>query len=428
MAESTEAGLTFGTHNKEIPLVYPVRKKGGGFERKKIGKVDFLIGANKIKEMKLTEGISEYCVTGYIRFLDDGINRISTIMREGYDYLEIEFFSNYFQDHKIIRFEIVNIEGIEEGRLTSGYDIITLNIVQYPAYRNLQVWKVSKGWKNKKISDIVEDIFKNFLNKESQYKSENEKGSTIETTNLPLESFCNPFWSPYQTLNYLKKFAKKGDSAGYFCYFDMNNIFNFRSLRHIMENALEHPLELNDIRNTNLAEAAQESKPFIRDYYMNFVQKQYHKIGLAGATAERFNWFKKKQYTHKRGYLKRPLPQGPNLIFEKPEDINNMFGYHMFTGYRWELYTDFAQALVYNRLLTAIAAQGRTHVLINGIIKMKPGDWIRVKNKIQGTNANVEELEGKWFVRGIDHTWTQTKPYTQKLHLSRIGPFIHLGP
>jgi hypothetical protein len=425
MAEETEGGLTFGTHNKEIPKVYPIKKDG---TKKQINGKDFFFGVSKIKEVKLAEGIEEFCVTGYVRFFDDGINRIATLMRDGYDYLEIEFFSNYFKDTKKVRFEIVNIEGIEEGRLINGYDMITLYIAQYPSYRNLQVWKFSKGYKNKKISDIVNDIFDNFLNKENQYKKENEKGSTIENTDKPLESFCNPFWSPYQTLNYLKKFAKTGNSAGFFCYFDMNKIFNFRSLRHIMKNGAEWELELNDIRNLSLAEAAQESKPFIRDYYMNFVQKQYHKIGLSGATAERFNWFKKKQYTHKRGYLQRPLPQGPNIIFESPEDINNMFGYHMFTGYRWDGDSEFTKALVYNRLLTAIAAQSRTYVLINGIIKIKPGDTVKVKNKVQGVNANIEELGGSWFVRGIDHTWTQTKPYTQKLHLSRIGAFVHLGP
>ncbi len=427
MGEGTEPKQTFGTHVGEMPKIFPITKDG---KRKPAGKGHFMIGASKIKEFKLSEGIADYCVSGYVKFQDDGIVRISTLMREGYDYLEIEFFSNYFEDQKKVRFEIVNIEGIEEGRLIGGYDIITLNIIQYPAYRNLHVWKISKGWKTKKISDIVEDIFKNFLNKENQYKSSNEKGPTIEVTNPELESFCNPFWSPYQTLNYLKKYAKTGPSAGFFCYFDMNNIFNFRSLRHLMLNGDTHELELNDIRNTNLREASKENKPFVRDYYCNLVQKQYLKIGLAGASCERFNWFKKKNYTHKRGYLNRPLPSGPNLVFERPEDINNMFGYHIFSGYRWEDgYTEFPRALVYNKLLTSIAAQARTYVVINGIISLKPGDIIKIKDKVKGINANIEELEGQWFVRGVDHSRLQAgKPYTQKLHLSRMGDFIHLGP
>lgn len=426
MAEGTELTQTVGTHIGEMPKIFPIKKDG---TRKKVGKGFFMIGASKIKEFKLSEGIEDFCVSGYVIFQDDGVNRISTLMRDGYDYLEIEFFSNYFNDKKKVRFEIVNIEGVEKGRLIQGYDIITLNIVQYPAYRNLHVWKISKGWKNKKISDIVEDIFKNFLNKENQYKASNELGPTIETTEPEIESFCNPFWSPYQTLNYLKKYAKMGPSAGFFCYFDMNSIFNFRSLRHLMEKGETHEFELNDKRNFDLSEAAKESTFIIRDYYCNLVQKQYLKIGLAGATCERFNWFKKKQFTHKRGYLFRPLPKGPNLNFEVPEDINNMFGYHQVSAYRNEgKYTEFPRALVYNKLLTSIAAQARTHVIINGVIKMKPGDFIKIKDKVKGSQVNVEELDGRWFVRGIDHTWLSTgKPYTQKLHLSRIGDFLHLG-
>lgn len=416
-----ESTLTFGTHNEEIPKIFPINKQG---KRKQVQGKDFLIGASKIIEMKLSEGIEAFCVSGYIKFKDDGINRISTLMRDGYDYLEIEFNSNYFKNKKKVWFEISNIEGVEEGRLIEGYDIITLNIVQYPAYRNLHVWKFSKGWKNKKISDIVEEIFDKFLNKEKKYKKDN----TIESTSPELESYCNPFWSPYQSLNYLKKFAKSGDSAGFFSYFDMNNFFHFQSLRDMITKGEEHEFELNDKRNTTLSEAGQDSKKIIRDYYCDLVQKQYLKIGLAGASVERFNWLKKKHFTHKRGYKKRPLPNGPNLIFEKPEDINNMFGYHNIIGYRWEgNYINFPKALVYNRLLTSIAAQARTAILINGLITMKPGDRLKIKNKVKGSNVNIEELEGQWFVRGIDHTWVQTRPYTQKLHLSRIGNFKHIG-
>lgn len=428
MAESTEGGKTFGTHNDEMPKVFPITKKG---KRKTIGGKDYALSAFDIKGMKLSEGITDFCVSGYIMFLDHGIHRIATFMREGYDYLEIEFKSNYFKGKKTIQFEIVNIESSEEGRLIGGYDIVTINIVQFPAYRNLQIWKTSRGYKDIKISDIVKDVFDRYLNKGSsvKYKDNNEKGPTIEPTKLKMESFCNPFWCPYRTINYLKKYAMTATSAGFFCFFDMNNVFNFRSLMHLMNNGKTHTLELTDLRNSTLEEAIQDSKFVVRDYYANMVQKQYYKIGLAGAAVERFNWFHKKHYTHKRGYSDRPLStQGPNAIFEKPEDVNNMYGQHDLIGYRWAKTTDFAKAVVYNRMMTAIAAQVRTHVLINGIIDLGSGDTIKINNKSQGTNANIEELKGYWFIRAVDHIWTQPKPYTQKLHLMRRAEMQHLGP
>lgn len=416
-----ESSQTFGTHNDEIPKIFPIKKDG---TRKKIGDKDFVISAARIKEFKLFESIEQFCVSGTLTFKDDGIWRISTLMRDGYDYLEIEFKSNYFNGKKTVWFEIVNIESMERGRLTQGEDNVTINVVQYPAYRNLHVWKISKGWKNKKISDIINDIFNEFLNNTKKYSS------NIENTEPNLESFCNPFWSPYQTINYLKKYAKVSESAGFFCYFDMNNFFHFRSLQHIMTKGQTHNLELNDIRNSSLAEAGQDSKKIIRDYYCNVVQKQYLKIGLAGATVDRFNWLKKKASTHKRGYLQRPLDGGPNIIFEKPEDINNMFGYYNLSGYRWEgKYSEFPKALVFNRMLTSIAAQCQNKVLINGLLDMNSGDTVKIENKIKGSNVNIEELDGQWFVNGITHFWNAvSKPYSQLLHLSRISQFKHIGP
>lgn len=421
-----EGKFRVGTHNDEIPRLFPITKEG---KRKMVGSTEFRIDASSIKEFRLFEGIHLNCVHGYVTFTDPGIYRISTIMREGYDYIEMETESIYFGGTNKVRFEVYNIEGLEEGRLYQGYDIVTLRLVQFPAYRHLQVWNVSKGYKDKKISEVVKDILNEFINKNNSipYEQTTDAGPSIEDTTTKMESFCIPFWNPHTTLNYLKEYAQKGDKAGFFWFFDLNNKFHFRSLEHLLSNGLTHNFEMKDIRNVSLSEAANESQKVVRDYYMNFVQKQYYKSGLAGASAERFNWFTKKHYTLKNGYLKRPV-QNINNIFEKPEYINNMFGFHMFTGYRWQDDNPFTKAMVYNKLLTAVAAQGRTHVVINGKVDMKPGDKIIVENKVQGINNNVEELGGTWFVRAIDYVWNPTKVYSQILHLSRDGAFYHTGP
>jgi hypothetical protein len=291
---------------------------------------------------------------------------------------------------------------------------------------------VSKGFSDKKISQIVEDVFDNFLNTNGQFSKQNPTSGepTIEPTTNKMESFCIPFWSPAKTINYLKRYAVTGeDRAGYHSWFDLRNQFNFRSLESIMEKGDVHELELKDILSTTIQEGQFDTTKAIKEYFPDFVHKEYYKIGLSGASAERFNWFKKKQYTLKNGYKSRPLPQGPNIIYEKPEDINNMFGFHIPTGFRWEDNKPFCKALVYNQLLTAIAAQAQTKVQINGLIgstKMKSGDTIKVKNKAQGVQENIEELDGKWFVRGVTHIWnTRGIPYRQTLALSRVGDFRH---
>jgi hypothetical protein len=429
MSETTEGKLTVGTHFEEIPKFYPIRRNG---KRKKIGKSDFFIGPENIKEVRLYEGIETPCVHGWFRFMDPGVMRISTIMREGYDYFEAEFQSNYFKEKpKVIRFEVTNIEGVEEGRLMNGYDIITVRIVQYPAYRNLNVWKISKGYKDQKVSDLVDDVFENFINKSANvpYKKETDGGvKTIQTTKNKLESFCIPFWSPLHVFDYLKDYAYTGEGdVGFYFFFDLWNTFHFRSCQHLMTQGTKHEFKLKEIRNTTLAEASEETKPYIRDYYANLVQKQYYQFGLSGSCFERFNWFTKRQYMRKVGY-KKAQPDSLNKLFEVPKDINNMFGYHGVIGYRGQEHNDFIYSRIGTTLLTSKSAQARTHVVINGKPDLHVGDTLKIKLEEKGINNNVEELDGKWFVRAIDHIWNATSPYSQLLHLSRDGIFIHRGP
>lgn len=421
--------LSWGTYGAETPKITPINKK----KKARSGENgDIIIDPQDIVELKLQESISQYVVFGTLILTDRGKFRIANLMKEGYDYLKIEMLSNRDEGGTYeIEFEILNITGRQEGHLiSSAFSVNTFIIAQYPAYRNLMVWNVSKGYDNKKISEIVEDIFDKFLNNSNSYTKDNNGKKTIEETDKKLESFCIPFWSPYETLNYLKKYASKtGEVAGFHCWFDMKNQFNFRSISSIFNDGDKHELELKDNVTSSIKDSQEDTQKIIKDYYPDFVHKEYYKIGLSGATAERFNWFKKKQYTLKKGYLKRPIPNGPNKIFEKPEDINNMFGYHYCTGFRGEKDKDFCQALVYNQMLTSISAQSQTRVQINGVVgekKMKAGDKIKIKNMVQGVNENVEELNGVWFVRSVSHTWnTKGIPYRQVLALCRSGDFEH---
>lgn len=426
--------LTFGTFNNEVPVIIPVNKQG---EPSPYGP---RIDPQDIIEVKLQESISQFVVFGTIKFSDRGKFKMGVLMREGYDYIEMTLKSNreeggaYGEEGGTkLKFEILNMIGQESGHIIgSAYDTFTLTIAQFPAYRNLLVWKVSKGYKDQKISDIVADIFGKFLNRDPQdYKiGELESGDkTVEVTKGKLESFCIPFWSPARTLNYLKKYAlSKQSSGGFHVWFDLKNQFHFRSLETIMDSGDKHDINLQDVVTTSIKDAQKDTQKIVNDYYPEFLHKEYYKIGLSGASAERFNWFKKKQYTLKNGYTKRPV-KDVNDIYEVPEDINNMFGFHTHTAYRGENDKDTCKALVYNQQLTSIAAQVQTNILINGITGeklMKSGDSVVIKNKAKGANENVEELDGEWFVRTVSHTWnTKGIPYRQVLALSRRGEFLH---
>jgi len=434
MPEGLGRELAWGGHGGEIPIIIPITKDGKGRiaedgEEERISYQDVI-------EVKLQEGIDQFCVFGRIRFSDRGTFRMKKLIAEGYDYLRLELYSNrdegggYGKVRKL-KMEILNMTGWEHGHIYGGdYDRVEMIVAQFPAYRNLQVWKISKGFSDIKLSEVVKWIHKNLINKDGEYAIKTNEGKdTIEATKNKLESFTIPFWSPAKVLNYLKRYAlAPPEAAGYHCFFDLDDIFHFQSLQSIMKNGDLHELELKDIVNESIQVAQTDTQKIVKEYFPDFAHKEFYKIGLSGASAERFNWFKKKEYTLKNGYKERPLKQ-VNPLYEKEEEINNMFGFHIPTGYRGENDKPFCQALVYNQILTAVAAQAQTKIQINGITsdpRMKSGDRIEIENKVAGIGENVEELQGKWFVRGVVHVWnTKGYPYRQTLALSRVGKFLH---
>jgi len=217
------------------------------------------------------------------------------------------------------------------------------------------VWNISKGWHNESISTIITDIFDKYLNTDKSFKSD----ETVEITKKKLDSYCSPFWSPAKNINYLKGYAiSASGNPGYHSFFDMENRFHFRSLEDIFQKGFTHNIDLSGIIDSTVANAQKTTKKFVKDYFANFAHKEFYKLGLAGSCAERYNWYKKKQYILKRGYKDRKSKQ-INKLYEKEEDINNMFGSHNVTGYHWEKDTEICSALVDNTLITSLGAQVR---------------------------------------------------------------------
>jgi hypothetical protein len=424
MTNPTE--MTWGSYNAEVPKLYFTNRNGD----KRV-----LLDPEFILNLTLQESIDQFCIYGKLTIMDNGNGRMKNIFSEGLEYIEAELKGlrneggQYGGDPgKPLRFEILNLTSEKVGKVVMGaFDKITFSIAQFPAYRNLLVWNISKGWKDKKIHEIVVDIFQ-FLNKDLNLYTY-KLGETIEETETTLESYCSPFWSPAKNLNYLKKYATSSSLfPGYYTYFDMTNQFHFRSFEHIFVFGEIIEIDLVDVITTNIKDAVKDTKKFVKDYFPDLAHKEYYKLGLSGSSAERFNWFKKKQYTYKKGYKKRSSPQINNL-YEKEDEINNMFGNHQWCGYRNEKDTQICSALADNLVMTAVGAQSQAQIVVNGItnpVRVKSGDAIVVLNKVQGINENVEELAGSWTVRGIVHVWSNDDViYRQYLDLCREYSFEH---
>ena len=433
-----------GSHAGEIPIIKFIKRDGTTIKAVS-GEGDVGFDGLSIITLKIQEGIDQFMVHGELIVRDYGRLRSGNLFSKGYDYVEIRGKSNHDKGgtEYSLYMEVVNVVSVEEGKvINGGWDVIKLVLVQYPAYRNLLTWRTSGGYSDIIISDIIKDIFKKYISYDNQdgnfYKIVDAADKdTIEPTKGKLDSFCIPFWSPYKTINYLKRYAINMEgSAGYHTWIDIENTFHFRSLEHILNSNKPVEVKLKEVRTASAEGARTNSDIIIKDYYSDIGSKQYYKIGLSGGTVERFNWEKKKQFATKLGYKKRPSPE-VNPLYEKEEDINNMYGYHEVSPYRWTkeeplLHQDISKGLLLNQMITASGAQCDTHLHISGVVdeenKIFAGRKILVTTEMPNTHENVFELQGEWFVRTVVHSWTaKYDAYKQLLGLSRIGAFEHQG-
>ena len=407
-----------GSHAGEIPKIWVCDKAGNRGPR------IFTDNAAHVMSCKFEESIDKPCMTGEILFKDWGNFKESYIFRKGYDYLDIEFKGNHdpIKKETQIMFEIINCTTMEEGIISGGVQsMVRLEVAQFPAYSNYFMWNISKGYEEDTlISDIIEDIHKEFLEKDNIRKQDIK----LEETKNKLKSFCIPFWNPLTCLKYLSNIAmNQNDAGGYFFFYDIAGHFHFQSLEELMDQGDTHDYTQKAIRNSSWDEATRDFQKLIKDYRSDIGRKNYYNIGLSGTSIERFDWFKKKNYTYKVGYKKRK-PKKVNDLYEKEEQVNNFYGFHNTTGFRNnENDIDHMKAITYNQLLTSVSNQCKTKVVINGVANMKCGDKIII-NVETPANENSDSSEGDWFIRGILHSFdANVGTFKQVLSLSRTTSF-----
>lgn len=418
--------LSIGTHFGEVPKIYICnregQRKGGADGELKINPID----GSHVMSCKFEESIELPCVIGEIIYKDYGKFRAGHIFENGYDYLDIVFKGNHdpAKDETEVMFEIINVTSIEAGYLVgSTYDVIRLEVAQYPIYRNYKVWNVSKGYEEDTvIHDIVEDIKDEFLDKHNIRVKEIK----LEQTKNKLKSFCIPFWNPLTCMKYLSYIAMNSNGAGgYFFFNDLRGHFHFQSLEELMSAGDTHNYEMEAIRVTEYDQGKNDTQQLVKDFREDLANKSYYSIGLAGTTIERFDWFKKKNYTYKLGYKKRK-PKNVNDLYEKDEYVNNFYGFHTNSGFRNnENDIDHMKAITYNQLLTSLSNQCQSKIVINGKANIKCGDRMNVSVSTK-VNENSESIDGEWFIRGILHSFNaRFGTFKQVLSLSRIGNFDH---
>jgi len=86
--------------------------------------------------------------------------------------------------------------------------------------------KISRSYKNKRWSDAVQSIFKDYLE-----SNENESGLVVQRDTLPRTSFILPYWSPFQAINWISTKCENYGNCDYVFFEGMDN-FYFASLSY----------------------------------------------------------------------------------------------------------------------------------------------------------------------------------------------------
>jgi hypothetical protein len=193
-----------GSYGSEIPVVTLIDKNG-----KPIKEGDQELVLNSVRSINIQESIESGFSFGTIEFDDLGSFRKSYLYKKGCEYVQIELKSNRNEGDKqtkkkAINFEIINMTGYEDGHLiNSGVDRVIIYIAQYPMFRNLFYWNISKGYSKRDSKYIIENLFDDFLKKypddsDSKYKF---KG---EVSKYKMDSYCVPYWNLNDTIQDLK--------------------------------------------------------------------------------------------------------------------------------------------------------------------------------------------------------------------------------
>lgn len=420
---------TDGTMEKEIPVCYVVDIKGKYPKDKKTSALD----PNIIDSVVLWEHLEGKYIYGTITLNDSREFKRTVINNKGGEFIRVEMkgATNKKEDYsKKLIFEIINVKHAPTTHLTSGLDKVEITIAQYPFYRNLLSNDISKGYSKKKISEIIEDIFDEFLVKDFDVQ-EVKKPKFIKTDNgtkETLASYCIPYWSLYKSINYLKQFAYDNDpetDAGYYCWADMNNQFIFKPLIKIIEDGKKKKKKvyLSHSAWVDPKEAEERTKHHVLYYRSNEVHKELFEEGLTGVSVERYDWFKKKNTWLKIGYENRKNKEINDYLKEK--DNNNYYGKHIVNSFRFNKeIKGFSDCTGYNTILRNQLDQNHSEILINGITDLGVGDVIEIEEgeNVSKLKGNFKELKGDWLVNGIRHAYSkEAAPYTQGLYLTRIS-------
>lgn len=219
----------------------------GSYEFKKVLLRDHDIDVRfKVLEINIFESIFQPCMTADVLLLD-AENMVANLPIAEGDVMEIHLACN--PEDKIQQ----NVDGedikctmeiikITTRVKTTSQDVQTYNIrLASPGWSDNVRTRISRGYKSKKYSDVVQELFGEKFNHplinglKGRLQPNDKKQIVCEPTNGQF-SFVIPRWKPIQTFNWLagRSQSKSNPSAVNYVFYEDKEQFNYCSIESLL--------------------------------------------------------------------------------------------------------------------------------------------------------------------------------------------------
>lgn len=376
-----------------------------------------ILNPNNIIDLHFTEDIYSMSIIGKLSFVDmDGI--FSTGILSGKESIKIEY-GTTSQKLKTIYLRIYALNQLAGSNTNTTIKKIDLYIVDY-YYQNMFAYVASKGYKDKKISDIIKDISTNFV------KIKSFKTFEDMDDNSKFKTFTIPICSSGLVI---KDILRKGKSSktsvsGYLFYPTTEKLtdqlfsYNFVTLQALLKNTTLMKVGEGDSDGTYYL----YSKDYAPGDYSKILD--YHSCGstmqfdseLIGPLYAGYNYSGKKVVLETKDFeemYKNMAKLGDSNGKSYPSGIGKV----LFPG---ENDSTILNNMLFDRFIKTYCLQFMWQFKVRGHQNRYAGGMIEVAfpgSDGSDTSSNASALRGNYLVKSVTHIFktTATIPYMQNL-------------
>lgn len=305
-------------------------------------------------------------------------------------------------------FVIFSIDAINTIGQLENYDMlqITVYLVE-PLFLTLVQRKFSLSWKDKKISDIVDDICQNLLLFNKTY-------AQFENTNETLPYFYMPYWTPAESIKWLMRRASSAETQmpGYLFYSNAKGL-NFVTLEKLLRQTnLEKDYKGNPLRYYLQSKAPNDPNKIL-GFSTNGIDYQSF-IDLKGGIKHGFDFstksLKKVEHMYSETISKFTM-LGKKTMFFNIDDTRTKF----------EAEGDSDEAILQNiawhEFIQRYVQQYQVHMTVKGHERRYAGMVVDIiwPSTIPENLIHMS-LEGKYLVKSVTNTFSsKSLPYWKQL-------------